>query len=139
MVFSKVYQSVSYSTILVQLKRWRRKLVKMACGYTCAMHSVYLYAWEALNFKYVQFTPPTNNLKSISPTSLNRGLQFIIRNLDTLKWIRVREVRGIAVCIINWKKPQYPKKTTDLSQDTDIIYHIILYQIHLAMSGIENL
>jgi hypothetical protein len=36
-----------------------------------------------------------------------------------------------------WRKPQHRKKNTDLPQFADIIYHIILYRVHLAMSWIQ--
>ena len=37
-----------------------------------------------------------------------------------------------------WMKSEYPKKTTDLLQVSDKLYHILLYWEHLAMSGIQT-
>jgi len=37
-----------------------------------------------------------------------------------------------------WKKPECPEKTADLSQNTDKLYHIMLYWVHLTMNRVRT-
>ena len=91
---------------------------------------MYLYFTDIL-FCYTQWSPLLNT----NHIFLGLELGLVLWCLTSLSTI-FQLYRGCQ--FFWWRKPQYPEETTDLSQVTEKLYHIMLYRVHLAMNGIRT-
>ena len=88
-----------------------------------------------------------NNIKAIRSRARN-DIVVIRQGLIGLIWFMVFNTtfNNTCTCIsgLSWRsvilveKTGVPDKTTDLSQITDKLYHIMLYRVHLTMNGVRS-
>jgi hypothetical protein len=101
---------------------WRSPLVHLVHSLECWPTRQWVMIWEVMGSKQLEyFLDVGYDLLYECTVTIGLGL-WCLTSLSTvfqLHW---------------WRKPEYPEKTIDLSQVTDKLYHIKLYQIHLVMS-----
>jgi hypothetical protein len=113
-------------------KQIRYKLhLNMKGPYTFSGKSYKEIVW----FNELSVTFFNSNKLPRNQTDKDQG-QIPVFPLSTLKWLGLRLELWCLMLLstifqLFFRKPEYLEKTTDLSQVTDILYHIMLYRVQL--------
>jgi hypothetical protein len=75
-----------------------------------------------------------------SAIAWNSAYEIMLKNNNKNIWFMVFNTTFNNITVISWCSVLLVEETTDMSQVTDRLYHIMLYQvhIHLAMSKIQH-